>query len=281
MLDVFRSKQSKEESKKYKYGIVLSGGGTRGFAHLGVLKALEEADIKPDIISGVSAGSIVGALYADGKQPEEILEALTSQKIFQYLDFTIPKTGLVKMTGFEKLLNKHLRAQNFEDLSMPLKVYAVNINTAEYKCFDSGPLAIAIKASSSIPIIFPPIEINKEFYCDGGVINNFPVEPLIDTCERIIGVNVNPLAKKKGIDNLKKIAERTFQLTIRSHTIERKKYCHLYIEPDGIGDYGILDLSSGKDIYQLGYNSTKKALEETNWETQEEDVKTLFPGPAD
>ena len=259
------------EGASYKYGIVLSGGGTRGFAHLGVLKALEEEGIRPEIISGVSAGSIVGALYADGKEPEQILEYLTSQKIFQYLDFTIPKMGLVKMTGFEKLLKKHLEAENFEDLKIPLKVFAVNINTAEYTCFDSGPLALAVKASSSIPVLFPPIEIDNGYYCDGGIINNFPVEPLMDICEKVIGVNVNPLGKKTGLDNLKKIAERTFQLTIRSHTLERKKHCHLYIEPEGLGDYGLIDLSSGEKIFKLGYDSTKKALKETDWQKKAED----------
>lgn len=268
MFDFLRKKKDSDEH--YEYGLVLSGGGTRGFAHLGVLKAMDEENIKPGIISGVSAGSIAGALYADGMTPEEILEALTSQKIFQYLDFTIPKTGLVKMTGFEKLLNKYLKAKNFEDLNIPLKVFAVNINTAEYKCFDSGPLAQAIKASSSIPVLFPPVQIGDDYYCDGGVVNNFPVEPLIDTCDYIIGVNVNPLGNRGKLDNLKKIAERTFQLTIRTHTLQRKKFCHLYIEPESIGDYGVLDLSGGKDIFEKGYIAAKKALAETDWKTKKE-----------
>ncbi len=263
MLKIFTRK--KEESKPYKVGLVLSGGGTRGFAHLGVLQALEEAGIKPDIISGVSAGSIAGALYADGMEPKEILDALTSKKILDYLDFTLPKTGLVKMTGFEKTLQKQLKALYFEDLRIPLKVFAVNIQTGEYKCFEKGPLVIAVKASSSIPIIFPPVLIEKELYVDGGLLNNFPVEPLIDECEFIIGVNVNTLGKHNKLDNLKKVAERVFQLNIRNHTLERKKYCDLFIEPDDIGEYGILDLSSGKDVFNMGYEAAVKALEQTEF----------------
>ncbi len=262
MMSIF----SRKKEPRYKNGIVLSGGGTRGFAQLGALKALEEADIKPDIISAVSAGAVVGALYADGKSPEEILKVLTSRRIFSYLDFTIPKTGLIKMTGFENTLKKILKAQNIEDLQIPLLIFAVNINTAEYTLFDKGPLPHIIKASSSIPIIFPPIEIDKEFYCDGGVINNFPVEPLLGKCDRIIGINVNPLGKRKNLDNLKKIAERTFQLSIRSHTMERKDKCDLFIEPEGLDGYGLLELSNAEKIFELGYKATRKLLKEKGWE---------------
>lgn len=258
-------KRSKTKEEKYDVGVVLSGGGTRGFAHLGVLKALEESNIKPDIISSVSAGSVVGALYADGKTPEEILKVLTSKKLFTYLEITIPKTGLVKMSGFEKTLKKLLKAENFEDLSIPLKVFAVNMNTAKYTCFEKGPLAIAVKASSSIPIIFQPVEINDELFTDGGLINNFPVEALEGKCKRIIGVNVNPLGVKRNLDNLKIIAERTFQINIRSHTLDRKHKCDLFIEPEGLDDYGLIDLSGANEVFDLGYKTAKKLIKEKGW----------------
>lgn len=262
-------KEEKAQKKpKYKTGVVLSGGGTRGFAHLGVLKAMEETGIKPDIICGVSAGAVAGAVYADGTDPREAMEILTSQRLLNYIDFAIPKTGLIKLNGFEKTLKKYLKAKNYEDLKIPLKVFAVNINTAEYHCFHKGPLAITIKASASIPVLFPPVEIDNEFYCDGGLINNFPVEPLVGKCERIIGVNVNPLGTRRDIDNMKKMAERTFQLNIRSHTLRRRKFCDLFIEPDGIGNYGLLDMSSGRAVFNLGYHAAKKAIMEKGWAEQ-------------
>ncbi len=263
MKNIFKKKDTKE---RYGTGLVLSGGGTRGFAHLGVLKALQEHDIHPDIISGVSAGAIVGVLYADGKPPEEILEILTSNKLLSFIEFTIPQTGLIKMSGFEKTLNKHLKAKNFEDLNIPLKVFAVNINTAEYVCFEKGTLSDAVKASASIPIVFPPVKIGEHYYSDGGTINNFPVEPLVDRCDRIIGVSVNPLGEKYNLDNLKKIAERTFQLAIRSHTMERKKMCDIYIEPEGLDDFGLMNLSGSNKIFELGYEATLRALKEKGWD---------------
>jgi NTE family protein len=259
MLNIFKKSTKKG---KYKTGLVLSGGGTRGFAHLGVLKAMDEKGIKPDIISGVSAGSIVGALYADGKSPDEILEVLTSHKVLDYIEFTIPKTGMIKLSGFEKTLNLHLKAQTFEELNIPLKVFAVNINTAEYVCFDEGPLSTAIKASSSIPIIFPPVKIGEHCFSDGGTINNFPVEPLVGKCDWIIGVNVNPLGTTKRLNNLKQIVERTFQLAIRSHTMDRKDKCDIFIEPEGLEEFGLLELSNARKIFELGYKAAVKALDE-------------------
>ncbi len=169
------------------------------------------------------------------------------------------------MTGFEKTLKKLLKAENFEDLSIPLNVFAVNMNTAEYTCFNSGSLAIAVKASSSIPIIFQPVEINNELYTDGGLINNFPVEVLEGKCERIIGVSVNPLGIKRNLDNLRIIAERTFQLNIRSHTLDRKHKCDLFIEPEGLDDYGLLELSGANEIFDLGYKTAKKLIKEKGW----------------
>jgi NTE family protein len=257
----------------YNIGLVLSGGGTRGFAHLGVLKALEENGLRPNIISAVSAGSIAGALYADGKSPDEILEMLTSKKVTQYLDFALPKTGFVKMTGFEKTLTKFLRAKNIEDLEFPLKVFAVNMNNGIYTCFDSGPLAPVIKASCSIPILFPPVEINGSMYADGGLLNNFPVEILVGQCEKIIGVNVNPLRNIKKLSNIKQVIERVFQLNIRGHTIERKKLCDLFIEPEGLGAFGMMNIASGPEAFRMGYEATILAIKSTDWKLNNVEVR--------
>lgn len=246
--------------KKYKTGLVLSGGGTRGFAHLGVLKALEEYGIRPDIISGVSAGSIAGALYADGNDPEEAMKILASHRLLDYLEFTIPKNSLVGMKGFEKTLKQILKARTFDELQIPLLVFAVNMNDAEYVCFDQGDLIQAVKASSSIPVIFPPVKIDGVQYLDGGVINNFPVEPLLDICENIIGVNVNPIGHVNSLGNLKKIAERTFHITLRYQASNKEEKCNVYIEPDELDKFGLLDVSKAKEVFTIGYRKAMEVL---------------------
>lgn len=248
---------------KYKTGIVLSGGGTRGFAHLGVLQALNEHNIYPDIISSVSAGAIAGAMYADGKSPEEILHILSSKRLYSYINFFFPKKGLVKMSGFIKTLRKNLKAENIEDLKMPLLIYSVNINKGLYTCFDKGNLLSAIKASTSIPVLFPPVEIDGEQYLDGGIINNFPIDPLLDKCERIIGVNLNPIGEDYNINSLKKVAERSFHVSLKSHTIGVKKKCDIYVEPRNLENYGIMSLPKAKEIYKIGYEAGKKAIEKS------------------
>lgn len=257
---MFSSKKNQQEYK-YNLGLVLSGGGTRGFAHLGVLKALEQNNLKPDIISSVSAGSIAGALYADGWAPEEIIEIISSKKIRNYVNLFIPDSGFIRMSGFEKLLNQYLRAKVFEELQVPIKVYAVNINTGEYTCFEKGPIIKAVIASSSIPIIFPPIEIDGNHYVDGGLLNNFPVEPLYGKCRSIIGVNVNPIGEIKKPKSIRKLTERTLQLNIWGHTLERRKLCDLYIEPQGLTAYSMANLSSAKACFKLGYEATLLALQ--------------------
>ncbi len=246
--------------KKYKTGLVLSGGGTRGFAHIGALRALNDNGIFPDIISGVSAGAIIGSFYCDGKKPDEILDILTKHKIFHYLQLTIPKQGLVEMTGFEKRLKKNLEAEFFEDLEIPLLIFAVDMNNAKLVKFDAGKLVKAVKASASIPVLFPPVKIDNIYYSDGGIIENFPIEPLEELCEEIIGINVNPIGYEKNFANLYKMAERTFHIIIRTRIIERKDRCSLFIEPKELDEYGLMNISSGKKIYNLGYEETMKVL---------------------
>ncbi len=251
--------------KKYKVGLVLSGGGTRGFAHLGVIQALHENNIYPEIISGVSAGAIVGALYADGKQPEEILKLLAGKKLHYYLKLFVPRQGLVKMSGFVKTLRKTLSVKTFEELKKPLLVYAVNINKGKYVCFDKGDIVDAVTASSSIPVVFPPVKINNEYYLDGGIINNFPVMPLIGICEKIIGVNLNPIGETDEIKNIRQIAERAFHISLKSHTIGLKEKCDLYIEPSNLEKFSLLNLNKANKAFDVGYEETIKSLEKKNF----------------
>lgn len=131
--------------KKYKIGIALGGGGARGFAHLGVLKALKERGIKADIISGASAGSIVGGFYADKKSPEEIFKIIKEKGFFKYTNFNIPKTGLVGLDGLEKQIDEDLSVENIEDLPIPFIAAATNLNAGEVAYYVMNADLTAIK----------------------------------------------------------------------------------------------------------------------------------------
>lgn len=245
---------------KYKFGLVLSGGASRGFAHLGIIKALEEHNIKPDIISGVSSGSIVGALYCDGHSPEEILEMFHGKKFLDMAEFRFRKNGVLKATGLQKLLKNNLRSTTFDELKLPLYINATNMHTGKAEYINEGNIVDAIMASSSIPVLFESAKINNNIYMDGGIVDNLPVEPLIGKCKNIIAAHVNPIGEVKNIKGMVKIAFRSFHLSVAAGINSKKDNIDIFIEPMKLKDYGLLDLNKGKELFEIGYEEAKKIL---------------------
>ncbi len=161
-----------------KIGLVLSGGGARGIVHAGVLKALDEAGITPDVISATSSGAIIAALYAAGHSPDSILALIKSTNLIRHLRPVRGRGGFFSPFALEKLLRPHFKEDDFNTLKIPVVVNATNVNTGTIDYFKSGPLISAIAASSAVPLIFKPVTIQGKSYMDGGVLNNLPVEPL-------------------------------------------------------------------------------------------------------
>ncbi len=250
-------------AKKYKTGLVLSGGAARGMAHLGVVKALYENDIRPDCISGTSAGSIAGAFLADGWDPEEMLEIFLEKKIYEFLGLTFGKMGLLKMPGIKGVLKKHLKAKSFKDLEVSLYVACTNLNSGEIEYFNEGDLVEKVLASASIPVLFNPVRMNGSLYADGGILDNLPVRPIKDKCKKLIGVHVNYTGPEDNIDSMLKIAERSFHISTGARISELAKECDLFIEPDELRIFGLLDVGKGRKMFEIGYNEAKKILKES------------------
>jgi len=247
--------------KKYKTGIVLSGGGARGFAHIGVLKALNEFGIYPEIISAVSAGSIVGCLYADGHTPDEIYHIMGEMDIYKFLRFHRPKFGMLKADGLKKKLNENLSVSNLEDLKIPLIISATNFTKAQTEYFKKGSIINAVLASSAIPILLKPYMMKGQMYVDGGLMNNLPVDPIENICDDIIGVNVNPVHEVTRFRSFRNFADRVMHLAIRANVNINIPKCDMYIEPEGLMNFHLLKVSSSKQIFELGYSHTIKLLE--------------------
>lgn len=245
---------------KYKAGIVLSGGGARGFAHLGVLHALNEADIFPDIITGTSAGALAGSLYCDGYPPREILKIMKLQSKLDYMRPVVPRDGLLQISGVEKLLETHLRAKTFEKLKIPLVICATDLNHGKAVYISKGDLITAIIASSSIPLLFKPVIINKIYYVDGGVLDNLPIKPVLNKCNLLIGSFVNPVGYEESISGLITIAIRVFMLDQTKEVEEKRKYFDLLIAPPELTKYSILGVEKADEIYEVGYKRTKERL---------------------
>ncbi len=243
--------------KKYNIGIALGGGGTRGFAHLGVLKALNEKKIYPDIISGTSAGAIAGAFIASGKTPEETFEIFKNKRFADYTRLRLPVSGFFGIEKLKKILRENIKFKYLEELKIPLFVTITNITKGEVEYINKGPLNKIIIASSSIPVLFSPVNIKNNLYVDGGLLDNIPVKPLVRRCEKIIAVNIHPVETSGKLDNLIRISARTFQLSLNSNIKYVKSKADLYIEPKGIQKFNILDVKKPKELYELGYNYVK------------------------
>ncbi len=247
-------------NRKYKIGFALSGGGIKGLCHAGVLKALEEYNIYPDIISGVSAGAIVGALYADGYTPDEIAEMFQDISFRKMTSIHIPEGGLFRMNAFESFLGKTLRAKTFEDLKIPMRIVATDLDKGVSKIFDTGKLLEPILASCSVPLLFRPRNIDNVNYVDGGVLKNFPVSTIRYDCEQVIGINASPLVAAEYKLTLLDVASRTYHFMFKANILADKEMCDVLIEPVDMGNYVTFDTDKAREIYELGYSSTMQLL---------------------
>ncbi|HLN55762.1 MAG TPA: patatin-like phospholipase family protein [Bacteroidales bacterium] len=247
---------------RYRIGFVLSGGGARGFAHLGFLEALNEAGIFPDVIAGTSAGAIAGVLYADGYTPKEILKMTNFTSRLDLLRPAIPREGLLQISGIAKILKTYLRAKTFSELKIPLYVTATDINNAKVVYFSEGDLIETVIASSSIPVVFPPVKIGKFNYVDGGVLDNLPVRAIENICQVKIGSFVNMVGYIEKISGLVSLAERTFMVGMSKELFEKAKKFDLFVAPDELKNYRVTDTMKAAEMFEIGYRSTKEKLKD-------------------
>lgn len=245
-------------------GLVLSGGGARGAAHIGVIKALEEHKIYPTHIAGTSAGAIVGALYAGGVGWSEMLNFFKTIPLFNTNRYAYRKPGFIDTERFYDNFKEYLPIDNFNALKKPLFITATNVVDGTLKIFHEGELIRPVLASASFPGVFTPTEIDGSYYIDGGTLNNFPVEPLKKDCDIIIGVYVNPLKKIK-IEDLKhsyNIADRALKIKSVSESISKFSDCDLVIKPEALSNYGTFSMNNMEAIFEVGYTSTKELLKD-------------------
>jgi len=245
-----------------KIGYALSGGGSRGFAHLGAIQALAEMGVSPSMISGTSAGALLGSLIAQGYTPMEVFEAITKLGLRSYLKFAFNKLGLFTMEKVELLLSEMIPHNSFEGLKIPLVVCATDLVLAEAVFYDKGSLSKPIAASCSIPGIFEPIKWDGRTLVDGGVINNLPIEPLLHECTHIIGVNSTPVASQMPIQNMKDVLTKCLHMAISRQASEKLQKCTIAIEPLEIVKYDGLDITKAKEIFDWGYSYALKARPE-------------------
>lgn len=237
-----------------KTGVALSGGGARGISHIGVLKGLDELGVQIDCISGTSAGSIVGALYAYGYKPDEILQFVLDAPIFTSFKPSWSWKGFLSLQGLNSLLLPLLPGNDFNTLKIPLTVAATDINTGKPVYFSEGELINPIMASCCIPAVFKPIEYRGHQLVDGGLVDNLPVAPIRDQCDFIIGVHCNFIVTNPDLKNIRTVIERSSLIAVSGNTRNSKQKCDVLIEPPAIGKYSGFELNKAKELVASGYD---------------------------
>jgi NTE family protein len=241
-------------------GIALSGGAARGIAHIGVLQALEEAGISPGYVSGASAGSIVGALYAAGKTPGEMLRIIKNTPLLKLFKPSLSTLGLTDLSAIKEILGEHIDVDSFSALQRKLFISVTNMSKGSSEIISTGPLFETVTTSSSIPILFKARERNGDIYVDGGLLNNLPVNPLKANCRLVIGVNVTPIERRTDISgDMLLLAYRTLDLAMWANVKPSLELCDVVIEP-ATANVAFFDIDNADEIFQLGYEAAKAQL---------------------
>lgn len=282
------STQEKIQKKRPKIGLVLSGGGARGFAHIGILKVLEENRIPVDFVAGASMGALIGALYSTGRTPsemEQIIETLDWDNLlrgkpaFEDLNYRRKEDrrnlpGSITLTGkgrniklpdslnpgheigltLDRLMLAYGENTDFDELPIPFRAVATDLVNAETVVLKSGSLSRALRATMAIPAVFAPVELNGRILADGGILNNIPTDVAKDMgADIIIVVNIETqLGDRAALQDLVGILGQTFYVATVENSRRSLRQADFIVAPD-LKNYGTFDFKAGKEIVELGY----------------------------
>ena len=281
----FSQEVKKDSVKRPKIGLVLSGGGAKGFAHIGVLKVLEEAGIKIDYIGGTSMGSVIGGLYASGYNASQIDSIFKKTNFDELINDYIPRSsknfygkkndelyaivlpfsnfrvgipealskGMYNYNLLSSLTRNVRHIRDFNKLPTPFLCIGTNIETGEEVLLNKGNLVQAMVASAAFPSLFTPVEIDGNLLVDGGVVNNYPIEEVRKLgADIIIGVDVqDDLMKRKNLKNATRILVQITNLQSIDKMKNKIKNTDVYIKPD-IRDFGVISFDRGEEIIRKG-----------------------------
>ena len=240
-------------TKKYRLGVAFSGGGAKAAAHCGALQAFHEYGIRPDIVSGTSAGALVATLYSAGFTPKQMVALFQGMNFFKdIVTPAVPKGGLFDSRPLVELIRKSLPFTRLEELPVPTLLVASDLEHGVPKVFAKGEIAPRVVASCSIPVIFRPMTINGIHYVDGGAFQNLPVSVIRDKCETVIALSLNHLEEDKYKDNLVSVAYRSFMMMMASNIAADSVQADMLIDLDTYGCTAY-DMSRIEELFFRGY----------------------------
>ena len=292
-IQTIKKLKNDKDRNDLKVALVLSGGGAKGYAHLGVLRVLEKENIKIDYIAGTSIGALVGTLYSIGYSVDEIEKVLDNLNIESFLESGSDLTGLdldkketLKKYSFyinfdnelnyslpkglreteelylvvKNLLKNYENTKNFNNFPIPLRVVATNLNTGETKSFSEGDIAKILTASMAIPTIFEPVEVNGALYVDGLVSRNLPVEEAYDMgADLVIASDVGTPVVKKDNYNILSVLNQMIAIQSSYITKDSKEKATILISPD-IKNISATDTTKRRDLIKLGEVATQSQI---------------------
>lgn len=258
-----KKKNSGLIEKRYpslKIGLALGGGATRGFAHIGAIKAFEEFGIKFDFVAGTSAGSIVGAMYAAGKTFDELYEIASNIK---EKDIRTSKIVLIpsKTSGLESLLINNLGDIDISDLPTPFAPVVVDLKSTEEIALRRGNLARAVAGSCAIPGVFNPVEFEDKLLADGGLQNTIPADiPKLFGCDYVVAIDVNSTrAYGTESNKLLDVMGASIRILMKSNAIKGYVYSDVMIQPN-VKRFKSTSVDGFAEMVEEGYEATKKII---------------------
>jgi NTE family protein len=249
-----------KKPNKYKIGLALGGGGTRGFAHLGALKAFEEQGILFDCLAGTSIGSLVGALYASGMTADDMIQKAKELKIKDIRTSKLPFVPS-KTDKLEEILKEYIGDAVFSELKIPLTVVAVDLISAREVHLESGSVIKAVAGSCAVPAVFNPVEFDSFMLTDGGVQNTIPSGVLRNKgCKVVIAIDVNP-SRGYGTNSFKLIdvVAASIRIMMKSNAEKGRMYADIVISPD-TKRFRASKIDGGVEMIEEGYRATMEAM---------------------
>lgn len=244
-----------------KTGLALGGGAVLGAAHVGVLKALDEASIKVDYIAGTSIGAFVAAFYAFGKSWKEIQGIAAELRWIDISAISLSQFGLLSNDKLGALIEDHIGNKNIEDAKIPLAIIATDASSGEKIVLTEGSVSKAVQASTCIPGIFKPVEYKKSLLVDGGIVENVPVHSVKELgAEFTIGVDLNAKHAYQKPDNILDVIINSFHFILKTAATYQTEAADLLISPD-LSDFNRSDMDQVDELMKKGYQDAKKALD--------------------
>jgi NTE family protein len=252
------------EMPKPKIALVLGGGAARGFAHVGVIRVLEQEKVPIDMVVGTSVGSLIGAIYASDVNSFELewtAFSLEKDNLFDYGIFSaVTAMGPVKGDKLEEFVKSKILVANIENLKLPFAAVATDLNRGDRVVIDRGPVARAVRASSAIPGVFNPVAHQGRLLVDGGVVDNIPIDVAREKgADIVIAVDISENVTNFNITNMIDVMLQAVTIITSENTKFRKKDADVLITP-AVGNVGMLDFTQKKRCMQAGIEAAQKAM---------------------